>query len=123
VQPTGAGPGAARPLHNRDVLAFFPFQVTAHRYVAAVYVMTRNLARRYTARPTAGQTPYDLPPERFRLTIGNLDGRRARVALTDPLSGSVQPVSIIARTAHGIVVALTATDSPRMLTIEEAQRT
>ena len=114
-QPTGGGP----PLPNRDVLAFLPFQVTARRYVAAVYVMTHNLARRYTARPAADQTPYDLPPERFRLTIGGVDGRRARVALTDPLSGSVQPLSVIGRTAHGIVVALKATDSPRMLTIED----
>jgi hypothetical protein len=49
VQFAAAG-GA--PLYNRDVLAFFPFQLGAHRFVSAVYVMTRDLARFYTVSLT-----------------------------------------------------------------------
>ncbi|MGA2009354.1 MAG: hypothetical protein ABSH51_02295 [Solirubrobacteraceae bacterium] len=118
VQFAGDGTTAFPSLYNRDVLAFFPFEVDPHRFVSAVYVMTRDLARRYTSRPAPGQTPYDLPAESFRLTIGNLDGRAARVSLLDPLTGSREPVTIVSRAGDRIVVALRATDSPRMLTID-----
>jgi hypothetical protein len=119
VQFQGNGTAAFPPLYNRDVLAFFPFQVTTTRFVSAVYVMTRDVAQRYTSDPGPGQTPYDLPPETFRLTIGNVDAATARVSLTDPLTGTRDPATIIAREGERIVVALAATDSPRMLTIDD----
>ncbi len=119
VQFQGNGTAAYPPLYNRDVLAFFPFQVSADKFVAGVYVMTRDLAQYYTSTPAPGQTPYDLPPENFRLTIGNVDGATATVALTDPLTATSQPATIVSRTATQIVVQLQATDSPRMLTITD----
>jgi hypothetical protein len=111
---------AADPsLYNRDVLAFFPFQVSAHRFVSAVYVMTSDISHRYTDHPAPGATPYDLPAEQFRLTIGDVDGMRARVSLSDPLTGARPGARIVARSRRSIVVQLPATDSPRLLTITD----
>ncbi len=119
VQFIGDGTAAHPTLYNRDVLAFFPFQVSQHKFDCAVYVMTRDLAQYYTPDPAPGQTPYDLPPENFRLTIGNVDGPAATVSLTDPLTGTSQAATIVSRGANEIVVGLQATDSPRMLTIDD----
>jgi hypothetical protein len=119
VQFKGNGTAAFPALYNRDVLAFFPFQVSAHRFVSAVYVMTSDLTRRYTSHPTDGQTPYDLPPETFRLTIDGVGAARAAVSLYDPLTGHTQPASIVSGHGNQIVVQVTATDSPRMLTITD----
>jgi hypothetical protein len=120
VQFRGNGTAAFPSLYNRDVLAFFPFQVDATRFVCSVYVMTSDLTHQYTTKPAAGRTPYDLPPEAFRLTIGNLRAATARVSLYDPLSGTTQPASIVTRAHRQIVVQLNPTDSPRMLTITDA---
>ncbi len=120
VQFTGNGTAAEPSLYNRDVLTFFPFQVSPNKFVCAVYVMTSNLAQFYTADPAPGQTSYDLPPENFRLTIGNVNGQQATVSLTDPLTGTSEPAAIVSRNASQIVVQLQATDSPRMLTIDDA---
>lgn len=122
AQFTGNGTAPLPSLYNRDVLAFFPFQVTAHRFVSAVYVMTRDLTHHYASHPAPGSTPYDLPAEQFRLTIGNVMGRHARVSLTDPLTGIHVRAHIVARTKTSIVVQLPVTDSPRMLTIDDAPR-
>ena len=122
-QFTGNGTGAFPTLYNRDVLAFFPFQVSQNKFVAAVYVMTSDLTHYYTAFPAPGYTPYDLPAESYQLTIGNVDGPNASVSLTDPLTGQQQPATIVSRSASQIVVQLQATDSPRMLTIQDAPST
>ena len=120
-QFAGDGTRAYPNLYDRDVLAFFPFQLSQNRFVAAVYVMTRDLTHYYTSQPAPGQTPYDLPPEQFRLTIGNLDGTKAAVSLYDPLTGKQEPASIESRTPSQIVVQVAATDSPRLLTITSAR--
>jgi hypothetical protein len=117
AQFRGEGTAAHPSLYNRDVLAFFPFQVTPHRFVSAVYVMSTDITHRYTSHPAPGSTPYDMPPEQFRLTIGGVDGARARVKLFDPLTGAHPQARIIARDGDKIVVQLPATDSPRLLTI------
>jgi hypothetical protein len=116
-QFTGNGTAAFPTLYNRDVLAFFPFQVNRNSFVAAVYVMTSDLTHSYTSHPARGQTPYDMPPEEYRLTIGNVNAADATVSFYDPLTGSKVPATIISRTGSTIVVQLAATDSPRMLTI------
>ena len=117
-QFTGNGTAAYPTLYNRDVLTFFPFQASARRFVSAVYVMTRDLTHRYTAHPGRNRSPYDLPPDSFRLTIGNVDAAGATVSLTDPLTGTHPPAGIVSRRGEQIVVQLQATDSPRMLTID-----
>ncbi len=116
----GDGTRARPPLYDRDVTAFFPFQVRPGRYVAAAYVMTRNLAELYdqgAAQSDPGR--YDMPEALFRLTIGGVKGSLARVSATDPLTGSSVPVKVIARQGTRITLELPLTDSPRILTLTE----
>jgi hypothetical protein len=113
----GDGTRGYPPLYNRDVLAFLPFQLRRGEYVAAVYVMTRNLARRY--RPGSAPDRFDLPPERYDLLIGGLRGARVTATATDPLTGSSVPVKVRWRGKGRAMVSLTATDSPRMLRLVE----
>lgn len=102
----GDGSAAHPPLHNREVLAFFPFQVTDRRFVAPVYVMTRDLGK-------------PLSPERYRLQIKGVGAVRARVSATDPLTGRSSPARIISRSDDRLVVEVEVTDSPRLLLIDD----
>jgi hypothetical protein len=112
----GDGTAAHPPLYDRDIVAFFPFQLRDGEYVVATYVMTRNLAKLYDEDgEKAGPSRYDLPEERFRLRIGGLDGRRIEVSATDPLTGRVIPVLPEQRTGTLLTVELPLTDSPRLL--------
>lgn len=106
VQFRGDGTEAHPDLHARDVLAFLPFQTGARSWIVPVYAMTRDLARRHRPAP-------------MRLRIGGLDGRRARVALSDPLTGRAAPVAIVERAAHAITVVLQVSDSPRLLALRD----
>jgi hypothetical protein len=118
-QFTGNGTADFPDLDNRDVLAFFPFQLTQTSFVVGVYVMSRDLTHRYTSHPAPGATPYDMPPEQFRLTIGDVNGRDASVSYTDPLSAVKLPATIVSRHATRITVQLPVTDSVRILTIND----
>jgi hypothetical protein len=109
----GDGTSAHPPLYDRDVVAFFPFQLRDGEYLAATYVMTRNLAKPYGKKGEPDR--FDLPEERFRLRIGGLDGRRAEVSATDPLTGQSVAVEVEERVRGGLTVALPLTDSPRLL--------
>ncbi len=105
------------PLYDRDVLAFFPFQLAPGRWVAAVYVMTRNLAEPYG--DGSGPRRYDLPEGKFRITVGGLDGARVRVGATDPLSGHSAPAKVVSRERSQATIELAATDSPRLLSLSQ----
>jgi hypothetical protein len=109
----GDGTSAHPPLYDRDVVAFLPFQIRDGEYVAAAYVMTRNLAEPYGEKGDPDR--FDLPEEGFRLAIGGLDGRRAEVSATDPLTGQAVAVEIEERVRGGLTVALPLTDTPRLL--------
>ncbi len=113
VQFEGNGRRGTPTLYDRDVLAFFPFQLASGRWVAAVYVMTRNLAKPYAGGTEPGR--YDLPEARFRLTVGGLDGRRVRARGTDPLTGADVGVDVISRERRAATIELPATDSPRLV--------
>ena len=118
VQFEGDGSAAFPPLYNRDVFAFFPFQVSDNRFVVPVYVMSRNVAALH--QPAApGDSRFDLPPEPYRLAIAGIDGETATVSAEDPLSGSSVPVEVVSRGSDEIVVQLPVTDSPRLLSIED----
>jgi Concanavalin A-like lectin/glucanases superfamily len=108
------------PLYNREVLAFLPFQVTSSQFVIPVYVMTTNLAKLYkTDGPSTDPTRYDMPPETYRLTIGNVRGTGAKVSGYDPLKGATVAVKVISRSSNRLVVEMPVTDSPRLLTVRE----
>ena len=54
---------------------------------------------------------YNMPPEAYRLTIGNVPRH--------PLIGANVAVKVISRTSDQLVVELPVTDSPRLLTVPE----
>lgn len=118
-QFAGDGSTAHPPLYDRDVLAFFPFQLGPRSWVVPTYVMTRNLAKRYRSNPPRGSSGSDLPDEPFELTIRGLEGKRAEAALFDPLSNQPEPVQIIRRARNGVTLRLLETDSPRMLVLSD----
>jgi hypothetical protein len=102
----GDGTSAHPALTDRDVTAFFPFEVRPGRYVAAAYVMTRDLSQPYSETP-------------FRFTIGNLDSKRLKVSAVDPMSGRSVHVSLVRRGHNRATVELPLTDYPRMITLDE----
>lgn len=116
----GDGTPAHPPLYDRDVLGFFPYQLDAHRFVIPIYVMTRDLGRVYeTGASASDPRRLDLPAEKFRLRIGAVDPVGARISASDPLTGATVPVEVVDRARGGLVVDMPATDSPRLLTIQE----
>jgi hypothetical protein len=121
-QFSGDGTAAHPALSDRDALAFLPFQASDHRFVVPVYVMTHNMAKVYRPdAPTSDPTRYDLPAERYQLVIGGTNAAAAKVSATDPLTGRSVPVDVVDRTSSGwLVVEMPVTDSPRLLTIDDA---
>ena len=116
----GDGTPAHPPLYDREVLGFFPYQLDAHRFVIPIYVMTRDLGHVYdTEAPASDPRRLDLPAATFRLHIGEIDGENARIAASDPLTGAKVAVKVVERTPSGLVVDIPATDSPRLLMVEE----
>jgi hypothetical protein len=113
-------PNPRPPLYNRDVLAFLPFQATDTAFVVPLYVMTRNLAHLYQpGAPATDVTRFDLPDERYELTIGGVRGTGARLSLYDPLTGKKFPVQRISAGTNQLTVEVPLTDSPRLLILEE----
>jgi hypothetical protein len=95
-------------LHDRDVVAFFPFQIDARRLLVATYVMTRDVAS-------------SLPAESFAFAIGGLRTCAATIRGSDLLSGERVPVQKVSCSTRRLVVNVPLTDSPRLLHIELAR--
>jgi hypothetical protein len=114
-----AGDGSARhpSLYDRDVLAVFPFQVSSRRFVVATYVMTRDIVHAYAGRDSS-PARFDLPPERYRITLGGLPSCRLRASGSDPLLGTRVAVRVRACRRGVARLDLPVTDSPRLVTLE-----
>jgi hypothetical protein len=119
VQFQGNGTPEFPPLYNRDVLAFLPFQIDESRFAIPTYVMTRNVMKIYPGRASTDPARFDLPPEPYGLTIGGVDGSKASVSATDPLTGESVPVQVLSRGEDQIEVKMPVTDSPRVLLIDD----
>ncbi len=120
AQFTGDGTAAHPTLYDREVLAVLPFQSSPIRFVIPVYVMTRNLAEIYRPElPPTDLERYDLPAERFRITLGGLPDTRhdPQVSAYDPLLNDYTPAQLVSRRGHQAVFQLSVTDYPRILTI------
>jgi Bacterial TSP3 repeat len=117
----GDGTPGHPALYDRDVVGFFPYQLSDRRFVIPVYVMTRNIAKLYRPdAPISDKMRFDLPEERFRLTIGGLRSNSGiEVRASDPLSGRSIATRVISHSGDSLVVELPLTDSPRLLTIDE----
>jgi hypothetical protein len=120
-QFTGDGTSAHPDLYDRDVLAVFPFQTSPTTFVIPVYVMTRDLLTLYAPNaPSTDVNRFDLPDETFHITLGNLPTTAAPpvVSSYDPLLGKTTTAHLTSRTGDRATFELTATDYPRLLTLE-----
>lgn len=108
VQFVGDGSAQGPPLYNREVLAILPYQVNPHRFVIAYYVMTRDLVP-------------DLPEEGYTVTFTGLRGQGARFCVRDPFTGQELDVEALVATTEEVTVVLPATDTPRLLIVQEAE--
>jgi hypothetical protein len=121
AQFTGDGTTAHPNLYDREVLAVLPFQASPTRFVIPVYVMTRDLLTLYEPdAPTTDIHRFDLPNETFRITLGSLPETTTPPTVTayDPLRNETTPAKLITQTGHTATIEITATDYPRILTIE-----
>jgi hypothetical protein len=121
AQFAGDGTAAHPPLYDRDVLAVLPFQASPTRFVIPVYVMTRDLLTLY--EPLAPDTDihrFDLPAERFWITLGNLPATANPPAVSayDPLLNEATPARLVSREGTSAVFEIAATDYPRLLSID-----
>lgn len=119
-----AGDSSARhpSRYNRDFFAFLPFQVSAQKFAIPFYVVTPDVTHAWnTQLSVLDPKRYDMPPQDFEVTIGNLNGIGAKVSSFDPLTGAPIPVKILKATPSTLTLNLLTTDSPRFLVVEEAK--
>jgi hypothetical protein len=103
-----AGDATHNPLYDRDVFAFLPYQVNAHRWIVLYYVMSRDCSK-------------DLPAENFTVTLQGVTGQSVQVLSTDALTGEYVTVGVRQRGTDGtLTLDLPTTDGVRILTIDDA---
>jgi hypothetical protein len=105
-QFSGDGTPAHPTLYDRDVFAILPYQVNAHRFVLAYYVMTRDIMHSFV-------------PENFTVRLGGVRGKGAALRAYDPISGRDIEVTRGVVTGETLTATVTATDSPCLLIIDE----
>jgi hypothetical protein len=112
----GDGSAAHPDLHDRDLLAVFPFQSSPTRFVIPVYVMTPNLT---TVRSSSANR-FDLPDENFRITLGGLPETKSppRVSAYDPLRDEATSARLVSREGDRAIFEFAATNYPRLLTLD-----
>jgi hypothetical protein len=121
AQFTGDGTAAHPDLYDRDVLAVLPFQSSPTTFVIPLYVMTRDLLTLYEpSRPASDVSRFDLPDETFRITLGNLPETSSAptVSAYDPLRNESTPAKLLSRQGNTGEFEFSATDYPRLLTIQ-----
>jgi hypothetical protein len=92
---------------QQQIVAVLPFQVSDHKFLVALYVMTEDF-------------PADLPPQEYRIAIEGVSGRGATVRYYDPLSNTEQPLQVLSASHRATVVKVGLTDTPRLLEIVES---
>lgn len=125
----GDGTSAHPSKYHRDYLAILPFQLSPQKFAIAYYVSTPNATQTWDeTKDPLDPARYDLPPQMFDVTFGNLAARGVKISAFDPLKNQAVPVQIMrsvpASPSGGaganLPVRLLATDYPRFLIIEEA---
>jgi hypothetical protein len=120
-QFSGDGTPAHPELHDRDVLAVLPFQSSPTHFAIPVYVMTRDLLTLYEPGASGSDvTRFDLPEEKFRITLGGLpEGATApTISAYDPIRKTATPATLVSREGETAVVELSVVDYPRVLSID-----
>jgi hypothetical protein len=106
---------------NRDDFACLPFQLNAHKYVIAYYVVTQNLVHDWNPKLNElDPARYDMPEQIFDLWLDNVRGNDAKVSAWDPMTDQAVPVDILSNRENQIAVRVRAADYPRFLVLEES---
>ena len=108
VQFNGDGTTKHPPGYDRELFAFLPCQVNAHRFVIPYYVMTVNIAQ-------------PLAPETFTIDFTGVNGTGATITAYDPLNNVTVPVTTNSASSNEVNLTLTAADYPYLLIVQEAQ--
>ena len=117
----GNGTAQYPDLYNRDMLAVLPFQSSPTKLRDPRLRDEREPHDdRETKRTRRSLYRFDLPPENFRITLGNLPETKSppSVSAYDPIRGEQTPAKLISRKGSEAVFEITATDYPRLLSIE-----
>lgn len=118
INPQTGEPANFPDKTNKDCFFFAPIQVDdSRRFVCSYYVVTKNVAHDYGK--VSGSRRFDLPDEKYRMTIGGVKGTGATVSAIDPTTGAASSVTVVSSGANQLVVDVQATDYPRLLTIQE----
>jgi hypothetical protein len=83
--------------------------------------MTRDLLTLYQPnQPNTDINRFDLPNETFHITLGNLPTTTNPPTITsyDPLHNENTPARLVSREGSQATFELTATDYPRLLTLD-----
>jgi hypothetical protein len=107
VQFEGGGTKATPPLRNVDALVLLPFQINRSRFAVGYYVVTKDLA-------------VPMSPEMIRVDIDGLNSRNIAASAYDPVADTGAPIEVAASGQHGVTISLVATDTPRLLFLEES---
>ena len=89
----------------REQLCLLPWQITARRFVIAVYLLTFDLQQ-------------DPGPLNFRLKLGNLPGTRTGFRYYDPLTETLEPVTRLGVTDTDLTLRVAVRDYPRLLILD-----
>jgi hypothetical protein len=119
--PTAAHPSAPVP----DLLSWLPLPPPPTGVESPVYVMTRDMLTLYDlSAPPTDITRFDLPDETFRITLADLPETTnpPTVSAYDPLRNQTVPAQLITRKNDTATFEFTATDYPRILTIDYTGR-
>jgi hypothetical protein len=120
AQFQGDGTAAHPSLYDREVLAVLPFQTSPTSFTIPVYVMTRDLLTLYEPGAASSNIRrFDLPDEKFRITLGNLPASATAPTISayDPLRNERTPARLVSQSGTTATIELAATDYPRMLNI------
>jgi hypothetical protein len=118
----GDGTAAHPDRFHRDDFAVLPFQLAGNRYAVGYYVVTRDLGHVWDAtKGLLDPLRYSLPDQDFDLTLSNVAGTGATLALYDPATDRTTPLTADQAAADRLTVRLPATDQPRFLLITEAK--
>lgn len=88
-----------------QTVAVLPFARAPGKLAIAAYLMTEDF-------------PRDLPPQRYRITLRGLGGRKASVTCYDPVTDTSREIAVNPRPAGQLSVDVELTDTPRLLEVD-----
>jgi hypothetical protein len=124
-EPRLAFKGDGTPEHpdrfHRDDFACLPYQLAADRFAIGYYVVTRNIVKAWDEKKDPlDPERYDMPEQRFDVTLANVRGEGATVSVYDPMLDKELPAKVLKAEKRALTVQVPTVDYPRFLILKEA---